>query len=594
MLHASTRKLIDRLSEMTELGKLDWTETEDGTLAYATEGYSVTLTETPNEVIITSKTGKELERASAEELATTQQDDGVAYTSVVAAMTMEASRIARGTEAAISSLLADLQDAPEADPTIEETDADENLVEDPVNETTAIVSEPVAPIEPEPEPEPEIAAETVIETTASTAGEASSEDASEPHPAEIEVAAVEEETGTSSDAEPVAFSEPEAIAEIDTAADEPLDPEPESAAETETESDVTEAVARLAKEVNQRQDTGLDAAAASAVGAVALAAGLTAHSGPEEDTSDSGEVVDETSAEIVAAEPAAVPAYIPFGLGADSEPEVEADEETEIVAAPEVTTDDVQPAEDNDSPVEITAASPFAFTPSAQPDPEPAPAETMWQSAETVAEAEAETEIEPVAEVTADAAPETPFQIAAEPSEETVSDFSISAPAFGAVTDTITGAPELVADAVNDEPDGMVTVAETEDVVEAKAPDAVAPEPEAAPEPAVTEPEPPKTYSLSGIGAGFGLGALSAKTEASGIPSARPSNTPAPEKVIIDATDDVLPELEGNLNVSLAETASAAVSAASSESVAAADPSEPEKDTETDILKPGTRFNPWD
>ncbi|MEO0452345.1 MAG: hypothetical protein AAFZ74_18670, partial [Pseudomonadota bacterium] len=104
MLHASTRKLIDRLAEMTELGKLDWTESESGHITYSTEGYSVSLTEAPNELFITSKDGKELERASADELAATQSEEGVAYTAILAAMTNEASRIARGTEAAISTL----------------------------------------------------------------------------------------------------------------------------------------------------------------------------------------------------------------------------------------------------------------------------------------------------------------------------------------------------------------------------------------------------------------------------------------------------------------------------------------------------------
>ena len=75
MLHTSTRKLIDRLSEMTELGKLDWIESADGNIAYSTEGYSVTLTESPNEVVITSKDGKELERATAEEIAATESED---------------------------------------------------------------------------------------------------------------------------------------------------------------------------------------------------------------------------------------------------------------------------------------------------------------------------------------------------------------------------------------------------------------------------------------------------------------------------------------------------------------------------------------
>ncbi len=76
MLHASTRKLIDRLAEMTELGKLDWAEGEGQNVIYSTEGYSVSLMDAPNEVVITSKDGKELERATSEELAATTTEDG--------------------------------------------------------------------------------------------------------------------------------------------------------------------------------------------------------------------------------------------------------------------------------------------------------------------------------------------------------------------------------------------------------------------------------------------------------------------------------------------------------------------------------------
>ena len=62
MLHSSTKKLIDRLAEMTELGKLDWTEGDDGNIIYSTEGYSVHLPASADEVLITSIEGKELER----------------------------------------------------------------------------------------------------------------------------------------------------------------------------------------------------------------------------------------------------------------------------------------------------------------------------------------------------------------------------------------------------------------------------------------------------------------------------------------------------------------------------------------------------
>jgi len=283
MLHASTRKLIDRLSEMTELGKLDWTESEDGTLAYATEGYSVSLTESPNELIITSKNGKELERANAEELAATQQDDGTAYTSVVAAMTMEASRVARGTEAAISSLLADLQDAPDpgpADMDVAEDDADQDLQEDQVDETTAIVREPDRPAETIEQVEASAATDepAAEENTAGDEAEPATIAASEADTNETDTSGDEEVSET--EATDIASSDAaEPQADIETAAEDPV------ASETETESDVTEAVARLADEVNQREESSLGAAAASAVGAVALAAGLTPQDSTEEDTS---------------------------------------------------------------------------------------------------------------------------------------------------------------------------------------------------------------------------------------------------------------------------------------------------------------------
>lgn len=102
-----------------------------------------------------------------------------------------------------------------------------------------------------------------------------------------------------------------------------------------------------------------------------------------------------------------------------------------------------------------------------------------------------------------------------------------------------------------------------------------------------------QSYSLSGIGAGFGLGALSAKTEASGVPGPRPDETPPSEKVVIDATDDVLPKLEGNLNLSLAKTASAAMSTASADAETTTEDAV-KTEADTDILKPRTRFNPWD
>ena len=97
-----------------------------------------------------------------------------------------------------------------------------------------------------------------------------------------------------------------------------------------------------------------------------------------------------------------------------------------------------------------------------------------------------------------------------------------------------------------------------------------------------------QSYSLSGIGAGFGLGALSAKTEASGVPG--PNVTAEPEKVVIDATEDVLPEIDGR--PALPEGLPVAAETSSSNEDGATEASSDEE--ESDILKPRTRFNPWD
>jgi len=117
MLHPSTKKLIDRLIEMTGLGKLKWAEDEQGTLSYTTEGYTLSIESDPHEVLITSPEGKELERASAGDLAATMTEAGPPYTDALISMVREARRHARGTETAIHTLLAGMAlDQAEPDP----------------------------------------------------------------------------------------------------------------------------------------------------------------------------------------------------------------------------------------------------------------------------------------------------------------------------------------------------------------------------------------------------------------------------------------------------------------------------------------------
>ena len=639
MLHASTRKLIDRLAEMTELGKLDWTEDEAGNIAYATEGYSVSLTEDPGEVIITSKDGKELERATAEEIAATQQEDGTSYTTVVAAMGKEAARIARGTEAAISTLLAGMDDAPE---TVEaESDLAEDtetLQEDPVDDTTVFAAAPIdtaseedtssetaetevdetfdaateesadeeviaEETEAEPEPEFEASDDSTTEEFEST------EDATvEPEEDEIEAAAiVQDEVSTDSadtesesemlaDSDPVEMqdeasneessdeTEPEATFATFETESEPeavLNAELESDAETvadafdvETETEVTEAVARMADEVKSREDTGLESAAASAVGAVALAAGLSLQD--DESTSEEAEeaTVSETAPETVedvteplVAESSEPPAYVPFGLN-----DVE-----ETVQEDAAFTETAETVEATEPEFVAEVEEPLASMVEVEPEVEDveSPLDTLEQMTEDVFASRSELEgIESTA---------APIEAEPEPAQlienSPIAAFAGTSKPFEAES---IAEPEPVA--AEPTPDALSDVVEVADA-----------EPELETVTATADAEAPSgnTYSLSGIGAGFGLGALSAKTEASGIPGPSTPSVETGEKVVIDATDDVLPKLEGNLNVSLAETASAAVSSAN----AAAEPGSPADeatDSEADILKPRTRFNPWD
>lgn len=574
MLHASTRKLIDRLAEMTELNKLDWSDGENGHINYATEGYSVSLTEGPNEVIITSKDGKELERANAEELAGTQNEDGVAYTAIVAAMTKEAARIARGTETAISTLLAGMQDASavEEEPPIEEDAAD--LQEDPVDETTVVAAETIETVAPKPEP---VELEDTTETDAEPADEETSELVAAPF--------VSAETETTDIGETTEF-EHSGIETVEAA------PDFEQASDAESETEVTEAVVRLADEVKQREDSGIDAAAASAVGAVALAAGLTATQSEPESTEEAEtetEVHDEdiaAAAVIATEEPEAAtetPQYVPFGLNSDETP-TPAPEPEPMVAATETETSTESTSDTVVPFATFSSVTPSFETPSEPtPEPETSP-EPVIESALSAAALDTFVEPEPDASVSIEDM-QVPTEPSLEPELETTTGLSFdSAPA--AAEAPLTFSEDVTAVAAE-------SVSETQPAPEPEiAP--LAPEtPPASVDEVETAPVSPnqeaQSYSLSGIGAGFGLGALSAKTEASGIPGTSSGPGGSSEKVVIDATDDVLPKPEGNFNLPAG--------------MSPVDPNNPSPepqasdendDAESDILKPRTRFNPWD
>lgn len=196
MLHPSTKRLIDKLSEMTRKQRVTWTEGEGASVVHDTEGYRVVITPEPHAVLLTDALGREIETCRPEEFGDETDAHGRPYAKFVAELYREASRHARGTEKAIRTLLAGLDsveaDAPAAlaaaapalalidapDATTDETTTIESETAitaavatladqingappEPVAEEAAAAApepEPLPEPEPEPQPEPVIAA----------------------------------------------------------------------------------------------------------------------------------------------------------------------------------------------------------------------------------------------------------------------------------------------------------------------------------------------------------------------------------------------------------------------------------------------------
>ena len=257
MLHPSTKRLIDKLSEMTRKQRVAWSEGENGTITHDTEGYRVVLTPEPHSVLLTDALGKIIESCTPEEFADDMDAAGRPYGSFVAELYREAHRHARGTEKAIHSVLKGLEtiDAePETEPEVALDPAE--LIEDPGDDTDSLpeaypevegqndMARAVASmadelnsgrsesdLAPEPEPTPESVSDTILDV--------------EPEPDEADDASEPEAAADMDDAAYVNFAAftPEGDAEIETetatapeAADEPLWPVDENAPEIETDS----------------------------------------------------------------------------------------------------------------------------------------------------------------------------------------------------------------------------------------------------------------------------------------------------------------------------------------------------------------------
>ena len=136
MLHPSTQKLIDKLIEMTASSKISWKEGDDDTCIYDTEGYRVTIGQSPSRVVLLDASGRVLETVSDAMLANTRDAEGQAYSMKVDVLVSTARREITGATAVIDHLVsflnADGDSVPEIDDAEDEADyAEPDVIEYP-------------------------------------------------------------------------------------------------------------------------------------------------------------------------------------------------------------------------------------------------------------------------------------------------------------------------------------------------------------------------------------------------------------------------------------------------------------------------------
>ena len=119
MLHPSTKKLIDKLIEMTAATKITWQDGDDGTCVYDTEGYRVVIGQSPSRVVLLDAGERVLESVTDAMLCSAVDENGRNYSVKVDLLVSGARREIMGAEAAISKIVSALdltaQEAPDAE-----------------------------------------------------------------------------------------------------------------------------------------------------------------------------------------------------------------------------------------------------------------------------------------------------------------------------------------------------------------------------------------------------------------------------------------------------------------------------------------------
>ncbi|MAN45524.1 MAG: hypothetical protein GYB49_06545 [Alphaproteobacteria bacterium] len=500
MLHPSTKRLIDKLSEMTHKQKVAWQEGENGQITHDTEGYRVTLTPDPCAVLLTDALGREIETCSPDDFAKEVDANGRPYTQFVSELYLEARRHARGAEKAINALLAGLDEVDaEADADESETDTEdaaapmeadtraEDLIEDPGDD-----SDPLDPdMYPEFEGQSDMqrAVASLADQVNGQPGAAAAEEAPEApeENAELQDFSIPPEEEASVEDEHTVLDEPEAgytPTHMDALENTQPEAEPETAdAETDIEAEAEEAMPTATVEAEAEPEPEPEPVPyAPAFMEEEAAAPVYAQSEAVGDFAPQAEAEPETAPEEAAPAPFIeetvetfeAPASEELHVSETPEEAVYTEEPAEEVAAEDADLDTLEPPPASDDLNQGYFGGGFGSGTLNQYQPSPAPEEP-----------------EPVAETE-----ETESEAAPEP-EETVEATTLAA----------------------------------------EAESAPAPQP---------EPEPIRSYSLSGITSGFGLGAHSRPAEPSPHPhSADPVEKVGSPHVVIDGTSDLpdwLPE----------------------------------------------------
>ncbi|WP_430402001.1 hypothetical protein [Hyphomonas sp.] len=372
MLHPSTKRLIDKLSEMTRKQRVAWSEGENGTITHDTEGYRVVLTPEPHAVLLTDALGKEIESCTPDEFVDETDSAGRPYTAFVADLYREAHRHARGAEKAIHTVLKGLEtieSEPDAAPAIAMDPAE--LVEDPVDETDSL-----------PEAYPEVEGQNdMARAVASMADEvnggAAGVEADEPEDADPSVVETEAEAETEPGIEP----EPEMTSAFHAEDEASETTEPDEPADPSAGIEAEDILSQYASLMPEQHGTGADEAPSAGTDPAEGALWPEDDNAPEPQA-EPREAEAESEPEHVQSEPQASGAFGHFfggsGIGdvsrytsntADETPEPAAPVETE--AAPEPGIAPSQSESETDEPAPYAPAFTDVGAPAQPVEPVP-------------------------------------------------------------------------------------------------------------------------------------------------------------------------------------------------------------------------------